>query len=151
MEQEERSRFYEGMYHRFIADSAAGFAREAASILARNVPPFSEIAILGIEDIHYPNDYATVLVPSLRNMGYKPSFYSVELNGTDLMVPKNFPLVGTIRNRSVVYVAVHATPLMGSLLPYTLERGASRAMFAAPMPSPATIWEYVRDRAVQLR
>ena len=139
------------LYNRTLADSAAVFAIDVTDTLFVNLPPPHDITVLSLTNRSsiYPNVYGSLLVPTLQQRNYSPSLYPVEIseNGTSL---RNFPPKGVIKGSTILYVDVHFSPRVGLYLPYALEQGVSRALYASPIPSPSSLWEYVDVRLVRL-
>lgn len=139
------------LYHRIMADVATNFAMDATDILVENLKP-QDVLVLNITDKRaiYPNDYSSLLVPTLQNRSYNPILHPVEIdeNGT---LFRHFPPSSVVRDKPIIFVDVHFSPRLGLYLPYALEKGASRAFYASPTPPPSSVWEYKEGRLIQLK
>lgn len=139
------------LYNRTLAGAAANFAIDVTDTLLVHLPPPQDIIVLNIvnRSAVYPNIYASMLVPTLQSKMYNPSLYPVETgeNGTGL---KEFPPEDLVRGKPVIYVDVHFSPRIGLYLPFAAEQNVSRALYAAPIPPPSSLWEYADGRMVRL-
>lgn len=139
------------LYHRAIAEFATNFAIDVTETLTKVLPPPQDIIVLDIIDKFSPNDYSSILIPTLQTKGYLPSLYHIETNENGTYAPKNFPPQSIVKGRPVLYVGVNFSPLVWTYLQYSLERNVSKAIFASPIPPPSALWEYVEGRTIRLQ
>jgi len=138
------------LYNRTLADTARGFATDLTDTILQYLPP-RDILILAIRRPSIPNVYGGILVPTLESKRYIPIFHSVETNDNGSGIGLKGIPQDLFRQRPVLWVDVHFSPVLGIYLPYTLEQGASRALYGAPIPSPSSLWEYTDGRIVRLQ
>lgn len=150
MTSDEELRLLTELYHRTIADFATEFAISTTKTLTTHLPPPTEVVVIDLINKAFPNDYSSMLIPALQNREYVPILHHIESTENGMWTPRNFPPQSVIKNKPVIYVGVHFTPYVGFYLPYALEKGASRAIYASPTPPPSSLWEYKEGRLIRL-
>lgn len=144
------------LYHQITTVSAEGFAHEIGELISVHLPKsdYPNITIYGTrvyDDDLYPNDYSTLLLGALNSQGYSTTSYPLNLNSQGYSIaciPSDL-----VTDRPNILVDIHMSRVFGIYLALLNARGASKALYACPIPPPGSLWEYQEEgkRVLQLR
>jgi len=144
------------LYHQITTVGAEGFAHEIAELISVHLPKpdYPNITIYGTrvhDDDFYPNDYSTLLLGALSSQGYSTTSYPLNLNGQGNSI--TFIPSDLVTDRPNILVDIHISRVFGIYLMQLKARGASKALYACPIPTPGSLWEYQEEgnRVLQLR